>query len=225
MSGRTRLTQIPICGRVVDWKGAYGWIEPQCKIDHPDITNHQGHIFAHSEDVIPKWKNLTVGSLTEFHLYYDGQGLGAEDCVTRKVLRLTIPWETAQQVFGEAGERIPEFERRFQVTMRAYQWVLIDGSASGLPFILFEVWGSPRSIVPAVIAITSDGEKCIAQMLVPESRLWKIDLQTLRHRCACTELSQDATLTDPMRCHSLSFEGARDECSRALHALVTQICD
>eukprot|EP00425_Heterocapsa_triquetra_P009082 CAMPEP_0195148124 /NCGR_PEP_ID=MMETSP0448-20130528/174653_1 /TAXON_ID=66468 /ORGANISM="Heterocapsa triquestra, Strain CCMP 448" /LENGTH=176 /DNA_ID=CAMNT_0040186729 /DNA_START=8 /DNA_END=535 /DNA_ORIENTATION=+ len=173
---------------------------------------HRGHIFTHSEDVVPKWGSLTVGSLVEFHLYFDGEGLGAEECVARKVLRLTLPWMTAQKNFGEDGERLPDFEKKIGVTMRAYQWMYVDGSQSPLPFILFEVWGRPNAIVQAVLEVTAAGVVSEAEMLVPESRLWKLDIEQLRSRCASVELSPDVTITDPMRCRTLAFKGPREEC-------------
>jgi len=226
MSERTRLTPVPICGRVIDWKGQYGWIEPSCVVDHPDNKKHQGHIFAHSEDVMPKWKNLTPGSLVEFHLYYDGQGLGAQECVARKVLRLTVPWEASQKMFGSEGEQLPEFEKKYQVTMRAYQWMLIDGSPSDLPFLLCEIWGRPQNIIRAVLEVTAEeGGVIAAKMLVPESRLWKLNLQQLTQRCPQTELSSGVIITDPMRCHSLTFSGGREQAGLALQALIVQVCD
>lgn len=225
MAERTRVTPLPIFGRVVDWKGKYGWIEPQCVIEHPDIGRHRGHIFVHSEDVVPKWKSLTVGSLIECHLYYDGQGLGAEDCIARKVLRMTLPWPSAQAAFGPDGERLQEFERRLQVTMRGYQWMRIDGSPGNLPFILFEVWGRPQTITRAVLEVSAENSEHVAKMLVPESRLWMLNLAQLRQKCQDTELSESVTITDPMRCHSLTIRGTHEQCGLALQALIMQVCD
>eukprot|EP00445_Apocalathium_hangoei_P033969 CAMPEP_0203963650 /NCGR_PEP_ID=MMETSP0359-20131031/93556_1 /ASSEMBLY_ACC=CAM_ASM_000338 /TAXON_ID=268821 /ORGANISM="Scrippsiella Hangoei, Strain SHTV-5" /LENGTH=225 /DNA_ID=CAMNT_0050899607 /DNA_START=45 /DNA_END=722 /DNA_ORIENTATION=+ len=225
MSERIRLTHVPLCGRVVDWKGQYGWIEPQCFVDHPEMNKHQGHIFAHSEDLLPRWTKLTVGSLVEFHLYFDGQGLGAEECVARKVLRLTLPWELAQSAFGENGENLPELEVRHQVSVRAYQWKLMDGSPGGLPFVLLEVWGRPQAIVRAVVEATGKDLHASASMLVPESRLWKLDVDELRQRCRGTQLQHEVALTDPMRCHALEITGTREEVGAALQALIAQVCD
>lgn len=227
MAERLRLTPAPISGRVIEWKGSFGWIEPQCTIEHPDISKHHGRIFVHAEDAVPKWKSLTVGSLVEFYLYYDGQGLGAEECVARKVLRLTLPRTKAGGAFGNEGEGIPEFEKRIHVTMRAYQWVLVDGNQSDLPFMLFEVWGRPQAIVDAVLELTSNevATHCSAEMLVPETRLWKVHLGQLRQRCRGTELSDAATIISPMPCRTLSIKGTKEECRASMRQLIVQVCD
>merc|ERR1719329_863424 len=225
MAQRVRLTPNPIAGRVTVWKGTYGWIEPQCTLEHPDVAKHKGKIFVHSEDTVPKWRSLTVGSLVEFYIYHDGQGLGAEDCVARKVLRLTLPWATAQEAFGQEGDRLPEFEQRMHVTMRAYTWMLMDGSPRELPFLLFEVWGRPQAIVSAVLEITTKGKTADCDMLVPESRLWKVHLGKLQERCRGAALSEELSITDPMPCRTLTLKGSREDCGAALQSLISQVCD
>lgn len=228
---RDRVLPESLSGRVIQWKGTYGWIEPSQPIDHPDMAKQAGwqggagRIFVHAEDVVPKWRSLTVGALVEFFLYHDGQGLGAEECIARKVLRLTLPWNAAQSTFGQDGENLPAFEGQWHVTVRAYQWMLADGSNSGLPFLLFEVWGRPQAIVEAVLEITRKGNRCQAEMLVPESRLWKVHLGQLQRCCKGAQLSQDLKITDPMPCRTLTLKGGKDECGQALEALIAQVCD
>ncbi|CAE8624850.1 unnamed protein product [Polarella glacialis] len=208
---RTRLTPVPIVGRVIEWKASHGWIEPQCFIEHPEISKHRGHIFVHSEDVVPKWRSLVVGTLVEFYLYHDGQGLGAEECMPRKVVRVKLPWQAAQESFGENGENLPQFEQMMNVTVRAYQWVQVDGNKSGLPFLLFEIWGRPQAVVEAVAKATEKAEKenaeCSVSLLLPESRLWKVDFAQLQ-QCCPTEVSAENTVTDPMPCRTLTIKGA-----------------
>lgn len=226
MATRVRLTPAPLSGRVVQWKGSYGWIEPTCVVEHPDVAKHRGRIFVHAEDVSPKWKSLTVGSLVEFFLYHDGQGLGAEDCVARKVLRLTLAQNGAQAVFGVEGDRIPEFEAKLGVTLRAYQWMLNDGGSGELNFLLFEVWGRPQNIVEAVLEATKKKDQRYAsEMLVPESRLWKVHIGQLQQRCKGASISQDLRIQDPMPCRTLTLKGTREECGSALQTLISQICD
>jgi len=224
-SARKRVCAESLCARVTSWKGTYGWLEPQCIIDHPELQKHQGRIFVHSEDVVPKWRALTVGALVEFFLYHDGQGLGAEECVPRKVLRLTLPWAGARVLFGEEGEKLAEFEKKMKVTMRAYQWMPSDGSNSELPFMLSEVWGRPQAIVDAILELCQDGTRCAAEILVPESRLWKVHLGQIQRCCKSAALTEDLKITDPMPCRSLTIKGTRAECSSALQALTAQVCD
>eukprot|EP00913_Durusdinium_trenchii_P011462 g10762.t1 len=94
---RSKRKRSPVVGKVVEWKKTHGWIEPECSIEHPDIGKHQGHIFVHGEDIVPKWRGLVAGSMVEFILYLDGHGLGAEECIARKVLRVTLAWKHAQE--------------------------------------------------------------------------------------------------------------------------------
>jgi len=225
MATRIRVTPSHIAGRVTQWKGTYGWIEPQCVIEHPDIDKHRGRIFIHAEDTVPKWRSLTVGSLVEFYLYYDGEGLGAEDCVARKVLRLTLPWGSAQTLFGEEGEKLPDFEQKMNVTMRAYQWIHDDGSQSELPFLLLEVWGRTQAIIEAVLEITKKNSRNHAEMLVPEGRLWKIQLGTLQEKCRSVKMSPSFAIIDPMPCRTVTMKGSREECSAALQVFISQACD
>eukprot|EP00397_Hematodinium_sp_SG-2012_P042411 GEMP01046907.1.p1 GENE.GEMP01046907.1~~GEMP01046907.1.p1 ORF type:complete len:150 (+),score=23.25 GEMP01046907.1:60-452(+) len=109
MTDRVRLSDQLIAGRVVQWKGSYGWIEPIVTIEHPEVNRHKGRIFVHADDIRGKWK-LKVGSIVEFFLYLDSEGLGASEVVSRQVVRLTIPTQEAKMFFGEDGERVSTFE-------------------------------------------------------------------------------------------------------------------
>ncbi|CAE7687544.1 Eif4e1b [Symbiodinium microadriaticum] len=222
----------PSVGRVVEWKKTHGWIEPDCPIDHPEIVKHQGHIFVHGEDLVPKWRNLVAGAMVEFFLYYDGQGLGAEECTARKVLRVTLSWKQAQAMFGETGERLADFEQKSQVTIRAYQWCQPDGGSSDLPFLLFEIWGRPQAVVDAIGALATlreeDGngaeDTLCVNLLLPESRMWKVDLMQLQHYCSL-EVSSSITITDPMPCRTLTIQAPLPNFRSSLHALIMQACD
>merc|ERR1719469_1249940 len=109
--------------------------------------------------------------------------------------------------------------------MRAYEWRQLDGAASELPFVLCELWGRPQHIIRAVLEVTTKDAISEAKMLVPETRLWKINLQHLKQRCPDVEMSQDVAIADPMRCHSVAMKGARNEVGPALQALIMQVCD
>lgn len=231
---KTRLTATPVVGRVIEWKKSHGWIEPTCTIEHPDIIKHRGHIFVHGEDVVPRWKPLIAGTLVEFNLYHDGEGLGADECVARKVLRVTLPWKDAQEAFGEGGDKLPEFEARFNVTIRAYQWVQVDGSPSDLPFLLFEVWGRAQAVVEAIarmgtpqqgVGQSSHESRVIdVTLMMPESRLWKVDLGQLQNICY-VEVSDGIMITDPMPCRTLTIKGSEVGFRKAVHSLILQACD
>eukprot|EP00928_Gymnodinium_smaydae_P017571 TRINITY_DN16719_c0_g3_i1.p1 TRINITY_DN16719_c0_g3~~TRINITY_DN16719_c0_g3_i1.p1 ORF type:complete len:250 (-),score=31.47 TRINITY_DN16719_c0_g3_i1:123-815(-) len=223
---RERLTADLVTGRVLEWKGNYGWIEPLLVLEHPGMSRHEGHIFVHSEDLVPPWGSLAVGTLVEFHVYHDGEGLGAEECFARKVLRLTLPRRTAYECFGASGERLAEFERTWGVAVRAYEWCLPDGSQSDLGFLLFEVWGRPEVLVSAALELsTREDRKCRPRVLVPETRLFKVNLMRLRRCCRKVELSEEIAISVPMPCRTLSLKGTRDDCSEALWALIEQVCD
>jgi hypothetical protein len=224
-SKRERLTWAPIPGKVHEWKGSYGWIEPQLEIQHPEIIKHQGHIFVHPEDVVPKWTGLPAGALVEFHLYFDGDGLGAEECYARKVLRLTVPRVKARLTFGDEGERLPDFEQVWQVTVRAYEWVLVDGSHSDMEFLLFEIWGRPQALVDAIVELSKDERRFNPRLLVPETRLWKLDLVRLQEQAQRVELSNDLTITVPMPCRTLILGGTQNECKAAIWLFIGQVCD
>lgn len=214
-------------GKVVEWKKTHGWIEPECSIDHPDIGKHQGHIFVHGKDIVPKWRGLVAGSMVEFILYFDGHGLGAEECMARKVLRVTLAWKQAQDLFGADGQGLAEFEAKMQVSIRAYQWCQMDGTNSDLPFLLFEIWGRPQAVVETIDALamkredSKDSETLCVNLLLPESRLWKVDLFQLQH-FGGLEVSSSITITDPMPCRTLTLQAMQPNFRSALHALIAQ---
>ncbi|CAJ1392427.1 unnamed protein product [Effrenium voratum] len=188
------------------------------------------HIFVHGEDLVPKWRGLVAGSQVEFFLYHDGQGLGAEECMPRKVLRVTLAWKQAQELFGEDGDGLADFESTMQVSIRAYQWCQMDGALSDLPFLLFEIWGRAPAVVETINALSlrrGDGkgqETLCVNLLLPESRLWKVDLFQLQ-QYGGLEVSSSITITDPMPCRTLTLQAPKQNFRTALHCLIMQACD
>jgi len=77
---RSRLTQSPVTGKVVEWKGKYGWIMPDTEIKHEIASRNGGRIFLSMSDVRGK-SSLSVGDRCSFHVFADESGLGAEECV------------------------------------------------------------------------------------------------------------------------------------------------
>lgn len=215
-------------GRVVEWRGTYGWIESLEPIDHPEVGRHQGRIFVHNEDlVVPKDRPrvLRKGVICEFDLYQDAQGLGAANVITRQVVRLLLPVNEGKRLFSENGARVPDFEDTHNVSLRAFEWYNVDGSPGQLPFLV-EVWGRPQSIVAAVTELKNSISYYNLDFLVPQSRVWLLDLAKLHKLSGCDfQISNLTAIDDPMPCYPLSCNGTDEQMAKAVLALIEQICD
>mmetsp|Transcript_73454 Transcript_73454/g.129637 ORF Transcript_73454/g.129637 Transcript_73454/m.129637 type:complete len:460 (+) Transcript_73454:49-1428(+) len=78
---RSRLTQSPVAGKVVEWRGKYGWIISDKEIRHESSLRNGGRIFVSMSDVRGK-SSLSVGECCSFHVFADESGLGAEECIS-----------------------------------------------------------------------------------------------------------------------------------------------
>jgi len=259
---KQRLSRELFAGRVTQWKNTYGWIEPLEPIEHPDIKRHQGKIFVHSDDISNGRKQLRVGCICEFYLYQDEQGLGADEVLSRQVVRILMPTAEAKIMFDEQGQGVPAFEDRNNVSLRVYEWYNNDGSTGTLPFLI-ECWGRPECIISAVKEFknrsskvkvegedgekkegeeaSKDGEKKDGEaessekpedkkqsidFLVPQSRLWLLDLDKMRQVSEVElDLKKYTAIDDPMPCYPLCMKGTDDEVGRAVSVLIEQICD
>jgi len=67
-------------GDVLEWKGKFGWIQPQVPIDHPAASKNGGKIYVHMGD-LQGIESLTVGATVQFQAYSDASGLGAAEVV------------------------------------------------------------------------------------------------------------------------------------------------
>jgi len=76
---RTRISEAPFGGTVLEWKGKYGWIQPAEEIPHEKAKKHQGRIFVGMDDVMGDTKELTPGATVQYHIWEDEDGLGAEE--------------------------------------------------------------------------------------------------------------------------------------------------
>merc|ERR1712014_427405 len=76
---RKLVSQVRMRGQVIEWKGKYGWIQPENSIQHPKAAKHQGKVFVSVSDLLDV-QSLEPGSFCEFYLFEDDAGLGAEDC-------------------------------------------------------------------------------------------------------------------------------------------------
>mmetsp|Transcript_106304 Transcript_106304/g.300626 ORF Transcript_106304/g.300626 Transcript_106304/m.300626 type:complete len:232 (-) Transcript_106304:110-805(-) len=78
---RTRITQAPVTGEVVEWRGKYGWIKPTIPIENPAAKpGHKGNIYVSMSDLVGV-ESLTLGNLCQFHVFQDPSGLGAEEVI------------------------------------------------------------------------------------------------------------------------------------------------
>jgi len=78
---RTRITEEPVTGEVVEWKGKYGWIQPTVPVEHELAQRREGKIYVSMSDLVGGVEALTAGSLCQFHIFSDPSGLGAEECL------------------------------------------------------------------------------------------------------------------------------------------------
>ena len=210
-------------GRVTIWKGTYGWIEPLEPIEHSDISRHNGKIFVHMEDLAYGKKILRVGVICEFHLYSDGEGLGAENVISRQVVRILLPTSDGKRIFSENGEGVPAFEDRHNVSLRGFEWYNSDGTLGVLPFLI-EFWGRPDALILAIKEVHESVP--ILDFLIPQSRLWLLDLEKMRQTSSADlQLSQLTAIDDPMPCFPLKMLGTGEQVGLAVGSLIDQICD
>jgi hypothetical protein len=57
-----------LTGSVVEWKGSFGWITANDKIDHPDATKNGGKVYVQAKDLTGEKKELEVGAAVTFTL-------------------------------------------------------------------------------------------------------------------------------------------------------------
>ncbi|CAE7853400.1 BSU1 [Symbiodinium sp. KB8] len=49
---RTRVTENPVLGEVLEWKGKYGWIRPSEQVQHAQADRREGKIFVSQQDLV-----------------------------------------------------------------------------------------------------------------------------------------------------------------------------
>lgn len=72
---RVRVGVGRVSGRVLAWKGCFGWIVPETPIDHSEAWKHGGRVYVNQNDISCV---VTRGAIVSFLVYADGDGLGAE---------------------------------------------------------------------------------------------------------------------------------------------------
>eukprot|EP00746_Dinoflagellata_sp_MGD_P136876 gnl/MRDRNA2_/MRDRNA2_70729_c0_seq1.p1 gnl/MRDRNA2_/MRDRNA2_70729_c0~~gnl/MRDRNA2_/MRDRNA2_70729_c0_seq1.p1 ORF type:complete len:484 (-),score=118.35 gnl/MRDRNA2_/MRDRNA2_70729_c0_seq1:22-1473(-) len=84
MNGRQLIRGNKRCnGTIYDWKGHFGWIEPDQAIPHPDAVKNGGRIYIQQSDVTSSKGPLKKGDKVTFVVYRDNKGLGAQDMQVR----------------------------------------------------------------------------------------------------------------------------------------------
>mmetsp|Transcript_10198 Transcript_10198/g.22203 ORF Transcript_10198/g.22203 Transcript_10198/m.22203 type:complete len:278 (+) Transcript_10198:69-902(+) len=143
---------IKAVGILVEWqdKGpkSFGWISPIFGVPKElegDAKRHDGDIYVACKDI----DHQQPGAIISFSLYKDGQGLGAEKCKRRSVLRFVLPTaatntlnlpkieEKSCVAYLRYSVFFPEMEER-NLTLRKY---LYDA-----PLTLYELWGEAKDI-------------------------------------------------------------------------------
>lgn len=79
-SKRERLTDEPMRGTVLEWKGTFGWIKPHEDIDQTgESWSRTDRIYVSQRDIVKGAQHLRPGSAVQFHAFVDGLGTGAEE--------------------------------------------------------------------------------------------------------------------------------------------------
>ena len=74
---RVRISDTRHTGSVLSWKGRFGWIRSDKRINHEEAAKHGGRVYVHISDVEGRVE-LAENARVSFLPYSDGDGLGAE---------------------------------------------------------------------------------------------------------------------------------------------------
>lgn len=106
---RKRVSTAKVEGKVIEWKGKYGWIQPNQPVRHPKAPQRQGRIFVSKTDIGEGLWELAPNTLCTFHVFEDEAGLGAEDVViVRGAGGGPPPMSTMRQTVGRGGDRLSQ---------------------------------------------------------------------------------------------------------------------
>lgn len=216
---RERVQVSRVTGLVVEWRGYMGWIQPFTKIDHAQASKHQGRVYLSTKDITQYGDlNLRVkeGRVVDFYVYVDGDGLGAEECRPRSVLRLTLthkqvnaalkPYKASWSDYLAESKHYPTFEEETGVLLRKYIWEM--------PFALIELWGHPEEIAKAAVKLSTvskgDAETCNMRLLVADA-----DTAKSKALSGNPKLSAWPVLNRPLVCKTLNWNASPAECVEA----------
>lgn len=235
---KTRVSEVRCIGLITEWRGYMGWIQPLTMakdiLPAEQATKHQGRIYLNQKDVAPQvGRKLKEGSIVDFFVYTDHDGLGAEDCQLRTVLRMTLPHSEVNKLtltpqwsdyLGDS-QYYPDFAAEHNVLLRKYTW--------SLPFALLELWGADAdSLAKAAVHLAmvnkseeKDEEKkeekkeeapeCSLRVLVAEAAVKKVEALEGSHK-----VSAHAVVTTPTHCRSVTLAGSREKCLEATLAFM-----
>jgi cold shock CspA family protein len=106
MAQRQQVTNYRVTGKIADWKGTFGWIDPSSPIAHPDAVKKRGKIYLNVKDVEEEIEG--IGSLVNFFVYTDGSGLGAMNVkagAPAPVVVKTVTKPVAAQATGKGAAK------------------------------------------------------------------------------------------------------------------------
>jgi len=103
---RNKVSQTRVTGKVLEWKGTFGWIKPTAPIQHPEASKHGGKVYLGQEDV--EEEIAGIGAMVSFFAYADGSGIGAMHCRPAKgTIAQTAVQKTPFQSAGKAQTKFP----------------------------------------------------------------------------------------------------------------------
>lgn len=199
-----------------------GWIQPLSKVAHQEASKHGGRIYLAQQDIAAVGQGparVKEGRVVDFLVYSDSDGLGAEDCRQRSVLRMTLPHAEARQKLKDSpqwseyltdSEHYPAFEREHGVLLRKYAWPL--------PFVLVELWGHTEELAAAAVALAekgSSGSSLSLRLLVSED-----DLSKAKSLPVGAKVSEAPAFSRPLPCHEVTVEGSKETCCEVVRSLV-----
>jgi hypothetical protein len=212
---RSRVSEDRVVGLVIEWRGYMGWIQPLSSMEHDAAKKHKGRIYLNVKDIVKgKGSRVKEGSIVEFYVYTDHDGLGAEECQMQTVVRLTLPhaevnkwtYTPAWSEYLYDSQYYPTFLTEHNVLLRKYTWPL--------PFAVLELWGDVDTLTKAAVHLASLGktedQELDLRLLFPEAAVAKVEALPIEPK-----LSEQAVISKPIRCRSLNLSIPAEKCKEA----------
>jgi hypothetical protein len=220
---RSRVSETRCIGLVIEWRGYMGWIQPLTKIEHELASKHKGRVYLNQKDVAAAGgRKVKEGSIVDFFVYTDNDGLGAEECQVRTVLRMTLPHSEFNKLkltpqwseYLSSSQYYPDFSLEHNVLLRTYTWQL--------PFAVIELWGDVETLSKTAVHLATvnhekkeDEEECNMRLLVPEGAVARAEALAMSPK-----ISERAIVTAPTRCRNVIFGGSKEKCIENTQAFI-----